>query len=140
MPERGVQGFGWALDHGAWDSRAWTFRDALEAAAGESKAAVNAAFVRRFYDRVAPGIYAEFDAPAMLPLAAPRPMLVINGDSDPRTPMAGVRQSAAAAERAYKAAGASDKFVLQVMPDTGHENTPEIEKAMVEWFVRWLTP
>jgi dienelactone hydrolase len=138
--ERGVQSFGWALDHGAWDSRAWTFRDALEAAAGESKASVNAAFLRQFYDRVAPGIYGQFDAPAMLPLVAPRAMLVINGDSDPRTPMAGVRASAAEAERAYKAVGASEKFVLRVMPNLGHENTPEIDQAMVEWFVRWLKP
>jgi len=138
--ERGVQSFKWALDHGAWDSRAWTFRDALEAAAAEAKTPVNAAFVRQFYDRVAPGIYGEFDAPAMLPLAAPRPMLVINGDSDPRTPIAGVRESAAAAERAYKAAGAGEKFVLRVMPNLGHENTPEIDQAMVEWFVTWLRP
>ena len=102
VAERAVQSFNWALDHGAWDSRAWTFRDALEAAAAEAKAPVNASFVRQFYDRVAPGIYGKFDAPAMLPLAAPRAMLVINGDSDPRTPIAGVRESAAAAERAYQ--------------------------------------
>ena len=140
VSERGVQSFKWALEHGAWDSRAWTFRDALEAAADESKASVNATFVRQFYDRVAPGIYGEFDAPAMLPLVAPRAMLVINGDSDPRTPIAGVRESAAAAERAYKAAGASGRFVLQVIPNLGHENTPEIDQAMVEWFVRWLKP
>jgi acetyl esterase/lipase len=140
VSERGVQSFKWGLDHGGWDSRAWTFRDALEAAADESKSSVNASFVRQFYDRVAPGIYGEFDAPAMLPLVAPRAMLVINGDSDPRTPMAGVRESAAAAERAYKAAGASEKFVLRVMPNHGHENTPEIDQAMVEWFVKWLKP
>jgi dienelactone hydrolase len=140
VSERGVQSFKWALDHGGWDSRAWTFRDALEAAAREAKTPVNASFVRQFYDRVAPGIYGEFDAPAMLPLIAPRPMLVINGDSDPRTPMAGVRESATAAERAYKAAGASDKFSLLVMPNLGHENTPAIETAMVEWFVKWLKP
>jgi dienelactone hydrolase len=140
VSERGVQSFKWALDHGGWDSRAWTFRDALEAAARESKTPVTASFVRQFYDRVAPGIYGEFDAPAMLPLIAPRPLLVINGDSDPRTPMAGVRESAAAAERAYKAAGASDKFVLKIMSNLGHENTPEIENAMVEWFVKWLRP
>lgn len=140
VAERAVQGFGWALDHGGWDSRAWTFRDALEAAASESKTQVNAAFVRQFYDRVAPGIYKEFDAPSMLPLVAPRPILVINGDSDPRTPMAGVRESAAAAERAYKAAGASEKFALRVMPNLGHENTPEIDQAMVEWFTKWLGP
>jgi dienelactone hydrolase len=136
----GVQSFGWALDHGGWDSRAWTIREALATAADEKKVSVNAAFVRQFYDRVAPGIYAEFDAPLMLPLIAPRPLLVINGDSDPRTPLAGVRASAAAAERAYKAAGVSDKFVLQVLPNVGHEQTPMYDQAMVEWFVRWLKP
>ena len=136
----GVQSFKWALDHGAWDSRAWTIRDALEAGSGESKSGVNAAFVRQFYDRVAPGIYGDFDAPAMLPLIAPRPMLVINGDSDPRTPIAGVKESAAAAERAYQAKGASDKFVLRILANVGHEQTPEYEKAMLDWFVRWLKP
>lgn len=140
VSERGVQGFKWALDHGAWDSRAWTIRDALEAVSDESKAPVTAAFVRQFYDRVAPGIYGQFDGPAMLPLIAPRPLLVINGDSDPRTPMAGVRESAAAAERAYRAAGATEKFLLKVLPNVGHENTPEMEQAMVDWFVRWLRP
>ena len=89
---------------------------------------------------MAPGIYGQFDAPAMLPLIAPRPLLVINGDSDPRTPMAGVRESAAAAERAYTAAGATDKFMLKVIPNLGHEHTPEIEQAALEWFVRWLKP
>lgn len=140
VSERGVQGFKWALDHGAWDSRAWTIRDALDAVSDESKAPVTAAFVRHFYDRIAPGIYGQFDAPAMLPLIAPRPLLVINGDSDPRTPMAGVRESAAAAERAYKAAGASDKFMLKVLPNVGHENTPEIEQLSADWFARWLKP
>ena len=136
----GVQSFGWALDHGGWDSRAWTIREALEAVAAEKKVPVNAAFVRQFYDRVAPGIYGQFDAPAMLPLIAPRPLLVINGDSDPRTPVAGVRASAAAAERAYGAAGARDRFVLKLLPDVGHEQTPMYDQAMVEWFVRWLRP
>ena len=33
----------------------------------------------------------------MLPLIAPRPLLVVNGDSDELTPLAGVQRSAAAA-------------------------------------------
>jgi dienelactone hydrolase len=136
----GVQSFGWALDHGAWDSRAWTIRDALEAVARMKGVPVTAPFVREFYDRVAPGIYREFDAPAMLPLVAPRPFLMINGDSDPRTPVAGVRESAAAAERAYEAAGAQGRFALQLLPNVGHERTPMYDEAMVEWFVRWLKP
>jgi len=50
-------------------------------------------------NRVVPGIYAEFDAPAMPPLIAPRPLLVINGDSDALTPLSGVEDSSRAAER-----------------------------------------
>ncbi len=45
----------------------------------------DAAFVRKFYDRIVPEIYGEFDGPSMLPLIAPRPLLVVNGDSDART-------------------------------------------------------
>ena len=101
--------------------------------------------MRRSFDssttRWRPGIYGEFDAPAMLPLIAPRPLLVINGDSDPRTPIAGVKESAAAAEQAYTVpAGAADKFVLRMLPNVGHEQTPDYENAMVEWFARWLKP
>ena len=136
----GVQSFKWGLDHGGWDSRAWTVRDAIEAASKETNAAVNAPFVRKFYDRVSPGIYGDFDGPAMLPLIAPRPLLVVTGDSDPRTPLAGVRECAAAAERAYRAAGVPEKFVLKIEPNTGHEQTPAYDEAMMEWFSRWLKP
>jgi dienelactone hydrolase len=140
VPVRGVQSFGWALQHGAWDSRAWSIRGGLEGAAAQAGAGINAAFVRRFYDAIAPGLYTQFDAPAMLPLVAPRPLLVINGDSDPRTPMAGVRLSAAAAEQAYRRAGAADRFKLHVMENTGHEDTPDVPALITDWFVKWLKP
>ena len=126
MPLIGVQSFRWALDHGAWDSRAWTLREALVAAAADAKSGIDAAFMSKFYDRVAPGVRADFDGPAMLPLIAPRPLLVINGDSDPRTPVAGVRECLAAAERRYKAQNASDRLVLHLQPD-GHQVTPEAD-------------
>jgi dienelactone hydrolase len=136
----GVQSFRWGLEHNGWDSRAWTIRDAIDPAAADSKTGVSAQFVERFYDRVAPGIYGDFDGPSMLALAAPRPFLAVNGDSDPRTPMAGVRECAAAAEKAYAAAGASGKFVLQVEANVGHEQTPAFDQAMLAWFTRWLQP
>jgi dienelactone hydrolase len=136
----GVQSFGWALEHNGWDSRAWTIRDAIEPAARETKAGVGPPFLRQFYDRVAPGIYSDFDGPSMLPLSAPRPFLVVAGDSDPRTPMAGVRQCAAAAEKAFAAAGAPEKFSLKVETNVGHEQTKDFDQAMVDWFVRWLQP
>lgn len=101
---------------------------------------MSATFTQTFYDRVAPGIYAEFDGPSMLPLIAPRPLLVINGDSDDLTPLTGVQEAASRAEEAYKAAGAPDAFRLLVQPDTGHEFTAPAQQAAAEWFVRWLKP
>jgi hypothetical protein len=110
------------------------------AAARDGLRPVDGDFVREFYDRVVPGIYSEFDGPAMLPLVAPRPLLVINGDVDVLTPLPGVREAAAAAERAYRSAGAPEKFRLLVQPDTGHELTPAAQRAAGDWLVRWLRP
>jgi dienelactone hydrolase len=140
VPLIGVQSFRWALDHGAWDSRAWTLREAIDAAAKESGDPVGVAFMRKFYDRVVPGIYGEFDGPAMLPLIAPRPLLVINGDSDPRTPMGGVRVCMAAAEQAYASHGAADRLVLHLQRDAGHQVTAEADRLALAWFQRWLKP
>ena len=140
VPVIGVQSFRWGLDHDAWVARVETFQGAIVGAARDEKAPVNAAFVRKFYDRVVPGIYSDFDGPLMLPRIAPRPLLVINGDSDERMPLAGVQEAATAADRAYKAAGASDKFRLMIQPNAGHEFTPPAQRAAIDWFVRWLRP
>jgi fermentation-respiration switch protein FrsA (DUF1100 family) len=101
---------------------------------------INADFVRKFYDRVVPGVYAQFDGPEMLPLIAPRPLLVINGDSDARTPMPGVMESADRARKAYAGAGAEEKFQLLIQEKTGHAVTPTARQTAIEWFVRWLKP
>ncbi len=76
----------------------------------------------------------------MLPLISPRPFLIISGDSDPRTPQAGVREAARAAEAAYRAGGAADRFEHLVLPDTGHEGTTAGNQAAIARFVRWLQP
>jgi dienelactone hydrolase len=141
VPLIGVQSFGWSLRHAAgWEARTWTLRAAVETAASDSREAVNAAFVRKFYERIAPGLVDRFDGPAMLALIAPRPLLVVNGDSDPRSPLGGVREAAASAERAYKAAGVPEKFVFLLEVDAAHEVTAEAREAALKWFVRWLSP
>ena len=141
VPVIAAQSFRWALEHNAWPARVGTIQAAVTSAAraaGRDK--LDAEFVRAFYDRVVPGIYAEFDGPAMLPLIAPRPLLVINGDSDALTPIPGVEECVSASERAYKAAGAPEKFRFLLQPDAGHELTPDSERTAIEWFVRWLAP
>jgi dienelactone hydrolase len=141
VPIIGVQSYRWALDHDQWRPRVNTFWPPTQAAArSEGVTEINAAFVRRFYDRVVPGIYGDLDAPSVLQLIAPRPLLVINGDSDPRTPLAGVQESVDAARRAYSALGANDKLGLYLQPNAGHVFTPVAELVMADWFVKWLAP
>ena len=98
------------------------------------------AFVKKFYNRVVPGIYSEFDGPAMLSLIAPRPLLVINSDSDNHTPLPGVKACIDAAEKAYQAAGAESQFNARIQQNTAHQVKPESERAAIDWFVKWLKP
>jgi dienelactone hydrolase len=141
VPCIGVQSFRWALDNDSWQSRVETIQSAVNAAAQDAGAAqVNPEFVRKFYDRVVPGIYAQFDGPSMLPLIAPRPLLVINGDSDPRTPLPGLRECSKAAQEAYKVARAEDRFQLLIQEKTGHKVTPAAQQTAIDWFVKWLQP
>ncbi len=141
VPCIGVQSFRWAMEHDSWQSRIGTVQAAFDAAAKDSGVVQPGAdFVRTFYERVAPGITGLFDGPVMLPLIAPRPLLAINGEIDPRTPMPGLQECAAAARAAYARAGATEKFVLHVQPNTGHKVLPESMTLAREWLVRWLQP
>jgi dienelactone hydrolase len=137
----GMQSFRWAIDHDAWQSRMGTIQAAFDAAARDAGVAQpGAAFVRAFYDRVAPGIYGAFDGPAMAPLIAPRPLLLINGDTDARTPLPGLKECTDAASAAYRAAGAEEKFHVTIQPNTGHKVNPESLVQAHQWLARWLKP
>jgi dienelactone hydrolase len=139
VPCIGVQSFNWALENDKWQARVGTVKKGFDAAA--KSAAVekpDAAFVRRFYDRVVPGIYNDFDGPVMLTLIAPRPLMIINGDKDPNTPLDGVMLAADSARKAYDAAGVADHFKQIVERDTPHKVNPEAFDAAVGWFAKWL--
>src|SRR3972149_7945504 len=76
----------WALDNNAWQARVGTFYEAI---APRSTRNSSANFT------LAPcRVFIRFFGPAMLPLLAPRPLLVINGDSDSLTPLPGVTLAA----------------------------------------------
>jgi len=141
VPCIGVQSFRWALENGAWKSRVETFQAAIDTAAKEAGLAeITPDFVRQFYDRVVPGIYSQFDGPQMLPLIAPRPLLMINGDSDARTPRPGVMECAEAARKAYAAKKAEERFMLQLQENTGHKVTGPSLQLAISWFEKWLNP
>jgi dienelactone hydrolase len=141
VPCIAVESFRWAAENNSWQSRIGTVQAAFDAAAMDSGIAKpGGEFVHTFYCKVAPGLDREFDGPAMVPLIAPRPFLSINGELDPRTPKGGLDLCEAAARAAYRAAGADEKFVLHVQPNTAHKVNPESLVLAREWFVRWLKP
>jgi len=140
-PFIGVESFRWALDHNDWQGRVGTIQKAFNGVMKDSGATnVDTAMVRKFYDRVTPGIYSEFDGPAMVPLTAPRPLFVINSDADPHCPLPGVNECIEAARKAYHDANADDHLSVRIQEHTGHAVKPESERAMIEWFVKWLKP
>jgi dienelactone hydrolase len=138
VPWISVESFAWALDNDQWQARVGSIQGAFDQAAAHDGVPIDVAFVRKFYDRVVPGIYGDFDGPAMVPAIAPRPLLAVNGDMDPRTPGGGLQLCEAAAKAAYT--GNDDHFQLYREPNTAHAVTAEATAMTVDWFVRWLAP
>lgn len=137
----GMQSFEWALANNDWQGRIGTIQPAFDEIAKESKVAKpDSAFVEKFYDRVVPGIYSEFDGPQLMKEIAPRPLLMVNSDTDPHTPLPGVMACVTAAQEAYGEAGAPGHFAVRLQTQTGHKVLPESEVAVMDWFVRWLRP
>jgi len=136
VPWISVQSFAWALDNNQWQARVGSIQGAVDQAAAQDNRSIDVEFVRQFYARLVPGITAEFDGPAMVAAIAPRPLLAVNGDSDPRTPMGGLMLCEASARAAY--ASAADHFALYLQPNTGHAVTAEATTRTVDWLVQWL--
>lgn len=142
VPLIGVQSFRWSLENDRWQGRANTIKAAHEAAAKDlGEPAVNGRVCRELWSKVIPGILGDFDCPNLLPLFAagpPRALFIANGDEDPNCPIEGARVAIAAAEAAYRKAGASDWLVVRVNAGVGHKVTDEDRKAAVEFAVKWL--
>lgn len=140
-PFIGVQSFSWALQNNDWQGRIKTIQNAFDTIAqDENVTHPDSAFVQKFYDRVAPEIYSEFDGPEMVPLIAPRPLLIINSDHDPNCPLPGVEECIAATQPVYHADKADDHFDVIIQKNSHHQVRPESEQAMIDWFAKWLKP
>jgi dienelactone hydrolase len=141
IPAIGVQSFRWSLEHDAWHGRAATIQAAHDAAAKDlGEAEVNVRVCRELWNKVIPGALDQFDCPSMIRLFAGRPLLIVSGDRDPNCPLEGAKIAFAAAEAAYREAGASYKLKIMVAPDTGHKVTTEQRNAAFAWLTKWLAP
>jgi len=136
-----MQGFKWELDNNLWMRRVNSFQKAFDKVVKQE--GINnptSAFVAKFYDRVVPGIYGEFDGPALIKLIAPRPLFISNGGGDGITPKPSVELCIAIAKETYAKDHASDRFEYQFEDTDKHLVSPKTFSKVVDWFARWLKP
>ncbi|WCJ29464.1 alpha/beta-Hydrolases superfamily protein [Euphorbia peplus] len=140
VPIIGVQGFRWALDNDKWHGRVDSIRPLFEEAQKDSgKSAIDKDVVEKVWDRIAPGLASDFDAPYTIPAIAPRPLLILNGAEDPRCPLAGLEVPKSRAQKAYEEVKRHDYFEVVAEPEIGHQMTSSMVKKASDWFNRFLT-
>ena len=79
----------------------------------------------------------RWDYPQVAALVAPRPLLIVNTDSDSIFPLDGVVRLHAKVGRIYALHQASDKLGLVITPG-GHQDTQELQIPVLRWFNRHL--
>ncbi len=81
-----------------------------------------------------PGILNHFDTEAIMGLIAPRPFLVLTGDSDAGSPLEGMKVLEQKLDTVYSLYNKSDNFRSIIYRNTGHVYTDEMKTEMLFWF------
>ncbi len=84
-----------------------------------------------------PGLLKHFTTAQINALIAPRPHLALAGNYDRLTPPAGLDRVDAELKRVYAEAGASEAWQI-VRYDTGHFETADMRKRIVDCLERWM--
>jgi dienelactone hydrolase len=87
-----------------------------------------------------PGLLRHFDTEAVVALAAPRPLLLMNGDRDEGSPVDGVRIIEQQVRTVYRLYGAGSCFRSEVVAGMGHEYRPAMWQQTLDWFATHLKP
>ncbi|KAL3330571.1 hypothetical protein AABB24_034413 [Solanum stoloniferum] len=139
VPIIGVQGFGWAIEHDKWQARVNSIKAVFEEARADlDKSAIDKEVVQKVWDRIAPGLASQFDAPYTVPTIAPRPLLILNGEDDPRCPLGGLEIPESRTLKACEKTNCPQNFKLIAQPGIGHQMTPLMVKEASDWFDRFL--
>ncbi|XP_055810734.1 uncharacterized protein LOC129880639 isoform X2 [Solanum dulcamara] len=139
IPIIGVQGFRWAIEHDRWQERVDSIKGVFEEARsnlGRNK--IDKEVVEKVWDRIAPGLASRFDSPYTVPAIAPRPLLILNGEEDPRCPIAGLDILTSRARKACADANCPLNFKLIAQAGVGHQMTPLMVKEASNWFDRFF--
>ncbi|QCE16089.1 Alpha/beta hydrolase fold-5 [Vigna unguiculata] len=150
VPLIGVRGFRWAIDNDQWKPLADDMEVLFDVARHNlGKDRVDKEVVEKVFDRIAPDLTSEYDAPYSIPAIAPRPLLIINGAEDPLCPVAGLEVPISKATQAYEAFQCLDNFKFMIgsfytqfiaEAGVGHQITRLQVKESCDWFDRFLKP
>lgn len=129
-PMIGVQNFSWAVQHNKYHARVESIPLVFAAAAADlhqnkhhQAHAIDAYVVETVWRKLLPGLLNSYDAPYSLPSIAPRPLIIVNGELDPRCPIAGLEVAIKSAKAVYDRCEAGDKLQWYVEKGTGHQCT-----------------
>ncbi|THU73667.1 hypothetical protein C4D60_Mb04t25280 [Musa balbisiana] len=152
VPIIGVQGFRWALDNDKWQARVDSIKPVFEgqlagyqfhildheACIDLGKNTIDKEVVKKVWDRIAPGLYLQFDAPYTIPVIAPRPLLMLNGAEDPRCPVPGLKEPLVKATELYKQANCPENLKFIAEAGIGHQMTVSMVKEASSWLDKFL--
>ncbi|GMP55191.1 hypothetical protein CsSME_00020081 [Camellia sinensis var. sinensis] len=139
VPIIGVKGFRWAIDHDKWHGRVDNIKAVFEETWIDlGKSAIDKEEVEQVWIRIAPGLASKFDSPYSIPIIAPRPLLILDGEKDPRCPIEGLEITKSRACKAYEDAHCPDNFKVIAQPGIGHEMMPLMVKEASDWFDTFL--
>lgn len=94
--------------------------------------------MRAIYYYVPGMLVSGLDMEHIVALTAPRHQLILTGDQDPLSPIAGIHKVMAYAGEVYRQAGAPDHLKLLLYEGVAHAYLPAMVEAMVEFFGRTL--
>ncbi|CAH1432941.1 unnamed protein product [Lactuca virosa] len=128
VPVIAVQGFRWAIENDQWQARVDSIKPVFEEARIDlGKEAIDKEVVETVWNRIAPGL-------------APRPLLIINGEDDPRCPIEGIDVAISKTQKAFEDAQLLNHFKVIVEPGIGHEVTSSMLKEVSDWLDKFLKP
>ena len=86
-----------------------------------------------------PGVLTTgIDMEHLVSLVAPRAQIILIGDSDPLSPVGGVRKVEAFARQVYTLYGAADRFQAAIYEGVGHTYTPAMFAALMDGLRRYV--
>jgi dienelactone hydrolase len=85
-----------------------------------------------------PGLYRYLDIPDVASIAAPKPMMLLDGETDPLFTPAGVAAAYARMREVWVSQRARNRLSTRIWPGLGHVFVREMQDEAFAWLDRWL--